>query len=71
VTPHADAPPLSGVVEVVNRPEWPGLLQRLDEPAPALAHSFALPMGGQVLQPVRFYLYGPAAAGLAQEIETT
>jgi uncharacterized protein YndB with AHSA1/START domain len=70
VTPQADAPPLSGVVEVVNPPEWPGLLLRLDEPAPALAHFFALPMGGQVLLPVRFYLYGPAAAGLAREIET-
>jgi uncharacterized protein YndB with AHSA1/START domain len=63
------APPFSGVAETVNPPEYPGLLLRLAEPAPALAHFFAMPMGGQVLLPVRFYLYGPSAASLAPSIE--
>jgi uncharacterized protein YndB with AHSA1/START domain len=65
----ADAPALGGVVEVVNPPEWPGLLLRLDQPAPALAHLFALPMGGQVMLPVRIYLYGRAAADIAKDVE--
>jgi uncharacterized protein YndB with AHSA1/START domain len=71
VTAPVDAPELSGVVEVVNPPEWPGLLLRLDKPAPALAHLFALPMGGQVMLPVRIYLYGRSAADVAKDVETT
>jgi hypothetical protein len=59
---------LSGVVEVVNPPEWPGLILRLDKPAPAVAHLFALPMGGQVLLSVRFYLYGGAATDVAEDV---
>jgi uncharacterized protein YndB with AHSA1/START domain len=71
VTTPADAPELSGLVEVVNPPEWPGLLLRLDQPAPALAHLFALPRGGQVMLPVRIYLYGDAAADTAKGVEAT
>ena len=71
VAAPVDAPELSGVVEVVNPPEWPGLLLRLDKPAPALAHLFALPMGGQVMLPVRIYLYGHSAADVAKAVETT
>jgi uncharacterized protein YndB with AHSA1/START domain len=71
VSAPVDAPELSGVVEVVNPPEWPGLLLRLDKPAPALAHLFALPMAGQVLLPVRFYLYGRSAADIAKDVEPT
>jgi uncharacterized protein YndB with AHSA1/START domain len=71
VTAPADAVELSGFVEVVNPPEWPGLLLRLDKPAPALAHLFALAMGGQVMLPVRIYLYGHSAADAAKEVETT
>jgi uncharacterized protein YndB with AHSA1/START domain/predicted secreted protein len=69
VTAPDDAPELSGVVEVLNPPEWPGLLLRLDKPAPALAHLFALPMGGQVMLPVRIYLYGHSAADVAKDVE--
>jgi uncharacterized protein YndB with AHSA1/START domain len=65
-----DAPELSGVVEVVNPPQWPGLLLRLDRPAPALAHMFAMPMGDQVVLPVRIYLYGRPAAAMAADVET-
>lgn len=71
VTAPADGPELGGVVKVVNPPEWPGLLLRLDKPAPALAHLFALPMGGQVLLPVRFYFYGRSAADVAKDVETS
>ena len=69
VTAPADAPELSGVVEVVNPPEWPGLLLRLDKPAPAIAHFFALPMGGQIMLPVRIYLYGHSASDVAKDVE--
>jgi uncharacterized protein YndB with AHSA1/START domain len=71
VTAPVDAPELSGVVEVVNPPAWPGMLLRLDKPAPALAHLFALPMGGQVMLPLRIYLYGHSAADIAEEVEAT
>jgi uncharacterized protein YndB with AHSA1/START domain len=71
VTTAVDAPELSGVVEVVNPPAWPGMLLRLDKPAPALAHLFALPMGGQVMLPLRIYLYGHSAADIAEEVEAT
>lgn len=71
VTVPDDAPELSGIVEAVNPPAWPGLLLRLDEPAPALAHLFAMSMGGQVILPVRIYLYGPSAAEVARDVEAT
>jgi uncharacterized protein YndB with AHSA1/START domain len=71
VTTPAGAPELSGIVEVVNPPDWPGLLLRLDKPAPALAHLFAVPMGGQVMLPVRIYLYGDSAAYIAKDVEAT
>lgn len=71
VTTPEGAPELSGVVEVANPTQWPGLILRLDKPATALAHLFALPMGGPVMLPVRFYLYGDEAAGVAAEIEAT
>jgi uncharacterized protein YndB with AHSA1/START domain len=66
-----DAPALKGVVEAVNPPEWPGLLLRLDKPAPSIAHFFAMPMGGSVMLPVRFYLYGPSASGIAGSVAAT
>jgi hypothetical protein len=69
VTAPADAPELSGVVEVINPPQWPGLLLRLNEPAPALAHLFVLPCGGQVMLPVRIYLYGQSASDVAKDVE--
>jgi uncharacterized protein YndB with AHSA1/START domain len=62
-------PELSGVVEVVNPPEWPGLLLRLEKPAPALAHLFVMPMGPQTLLSIRFYLYGPEGAAAAKDVE--
>jgi uncharacterized protein YndB with AHSA1/START domain len=72
VTSSAGAPPLAGVVERAGQPEWPeDLLVRLDEPAPGLANFFALPMGGQVYLPTRFFLYGdraPAAVARAEPV---
>lgn len=56
------APRLSGLVERAGPPEYPELLLRLDEPAPGIAHFFAMPMGGQVCVPARIYLYGPQAS---------
>jgi len=69
VAAPAGAPPLAGLVERVGPAEYPELLVRLDEPAPGLAHLFALPMGGQVFLPIRLYLYGdraPAAVARAE-----
>lgn len=65
----AGLPTLAGVVEVVNPPEWPGLLLRLDEPAPALAHLFMMPMGPQTLVSIRFYLYGSKGAAVAKDVD--
>lgn len=62
---------LSGVAEVVNPPEWPGLILRLDKPGPGIAHLFALPMGGQTLLAVRFYIYGAAATEITEEVRTS
>ena len=62
----ASAPTLAGLVERTGERGHPHqLLLRLDEPAPGIAHLFALSMGGQVFISIRFYLYGdraPAAA---------
>jgi hypothetical protein len=65
----ADAPELNAVVEVINPREWPGLLLRVDKPAPALAHLFALSGGGQATLPVRIYLYGHSASDAAKDVE--
>ena len=59
----AGALQLAGHVERVGEAAYPEeVLLRLDEPAPGLAHLFAMSMGGQVFMPVRFYLYGDRAA---------
>ncbi|AUX30823.1 MULTISPECIES: SRPBCC domain-containing protein [Sorangium] len=67
VSTSAGAPPLAGVVESVGPSEHPELLLRLDEPAPGIAHIFALPMAGQIFLPIRLFLYGDQAkAGAAR-----
>lgn len=59
-------PRLAGLVEQAGPAEYPEeLLLRLDEPAPGIAHLFALEMGGQVYLTIRFYLYGDQAAAAA------
>lgn len=71
VTAGAGAPPLAGLVEETGPSEHPeGLLLRLDQPAPGLAHFFALPMGGSVYMIVRFYLFGSTAAAVAAREQT-
>jgi uncharacterized protein YndB with AHSA1/START domain len=70
VTSPAGAPALAGLVERVGQPEYPEeLLLRLDQPAPGLAHLFAMPMGGQVYLPIRIFLYGDRAAAAAARDE--
>ena len=62
VSTAAGVPPLAGQVEHVGPSEFPEeLLLRLDQPAPGLAHLFAMPMAGQVVLPIRVYLYGDRA----------
>lgn len=59
----AGAPPLTGQIEAVGQNEHDlQLLLVTEEPAPGIAHLFAMPMGGQVYLSVRFYLYGETAA---------
>lgn len=65
----AGAPRLEGVVERAGPAEHPELLLRLEEPAPGLAHLFAMPMGGQVYLPVRLFVYGDQAAATAAREE--
>jgi hypothetical protein len=63
------APQLEGIVEQVGSEDHPELLLRLEKPAPGLAHFFAMPMGGQVLLPVRLFLYGDRAEAVAAREE--
>jgi uncharacterized protein YndB with AHSA1/START domain len=63
VSTPASAPPLAGLVERVGEEPYPEeLLLRLNEPAPGIAHLFAMDMGGQVYLSIRFYLYGDRAS---------
>ena len=61
VTSSAAAPRLAGIVERVGPPDHPEVILRLDEPAPGIAHLFAMSMGGQVYLPIRLFLYGERA----------
>lgn len=62
--------PFAGLVERVGEGDHPEeLLLRLTEPAPGIAHLFALPMGGQVYLPIRVYLYGDQADSAAARDE--
>lgn len=63
------APPLAARVERVGEGDHPELLLRLSEPAPGLVHAFAMEMGGQVLVPLRVFLYGDTAASVAESTE--
>jgi len=55
-------PPLAGLVERIGERGHPHqFLLRLDEPAPGIAHLFALPMCGQIFVVIRLYLYGDRA----------
>jgi uncharacterized protein YndB with AHSA1/START domain len=65
----AGAPPLAGLVEHVGPSEHPERLIRLEEPAPGIAHLFAMDMGGQVLLSIRIYLYGDQASEAAARDE--
>jgi uncharacterized protein YndB with AHSA1/START domain len=69
VSTGAGAPRLSGVVEHAGEEGFNEvLLIRLDQPAPGIAHLFALPMG-QVFLTTRLYLFGERAPGAIAEEE--
>lgn len=66
------APRMAGRVEQAPSSEGghPNeLLLRIDQPAPGLAHLFALPMGPQVMVVARLYLYGDGAPEAAARAE--
>jgi uncharacterized protein YndB with AHSA1/START domain len=66
------SPAFGGVVERVGEEAYPEeLLVRLDQPAPGIAHLFAMPMAGSVLLSIRLYLYGPRASAVAAEVGPT
>jgi hypothetical protein len=64
------APRLAGIVERVGEGGHQfQFLVRLDEPTTGIAHLFALAIGGKVYLPIRFYLYGTAAASVVARVE--
>ena len=65
----SDTPPFEGVIEQTGPQEHPALILRLDQPAPGLAHLFALPMGGMTFLSVRLYLFGDDATNTAKREE--
>jgi uncharacterized protein YndB with AHSA1/START domain len=71
VSAPVGAPPLAGSVEHVGESAYPEeLLLKLDDPAPGLAHLFAMDMGGQVFLSIRLYLYGDRAAAVIARDES-
>jgi uncharacterized protein YndB with AHSA1/START domain len=61
----AGVPPMSGIVErLVDDDKNPEMLLRLEEPAPGVAHVFAMGMGGQVYVAINCFLYGDRAAAV-------
>jgi uncharacterized protein YndB with AHSA1/START domain len=60
---------LAGLVEAVGPAEYPELLLRLHEPAPGIAHLFAMDMGGQIYLSIRLYLYGDHASAVVARDE--
>lgn len=62
VQTDAAAPRLSGTADDVGPDEFPSLLAVLSEPAPGIAHLFAMPMGGTVYLSVRGFFFGEQAA---------
>jgi uncharacterized protein YndB with AHSA1/START domain len=69
VTSAPDAPRFSAVVERVGTREHPELLLRLQQPVQGLAHLFAMPMGGTIVLPARFFLFGTGATEAAARME--
>jgi uncharacterized protein YndB with AHSA1/START domain len=66
----AGAPLLAGLVERVGEAQYPEeILLRLDEPAPGIAHLFAVDIEGQVYLSIRLYLYGDQASAVAARDE--
>jgi hypothetical protein len=69
VTSTPDAPRFTATVERVGTREHPELVLRLQQPVQGLAHLFAMPMGGTIVLPVRFFLFGANAAQAAARME--
>ena len=69
VMSSSDAPQFTATVERVGTREHPELLLRLQRPVPGLAHLFAMPMGGTIVLPARFFLFGADAQKAAAEME--
>lgn len=66
----AGAPPLRARVERRGEESYPEeLLLRVDEPAPGVAHLFAMTMGEQTLLSLRIHFYGEQAESAAREHE--
>jgi uncharacterized protein YndB with AHSA1/START domain len=65
-------PRLAGSVVDPGIAAFPNLMLRIEAPSAGIASLFPMPMGGQTLLTVRFYLYGrpaPEAAAAAMEAE--
>ena len=60
-------PNFAGVVDTV--PDDTEIILHIDKPTTGVAHLFLWPVGGQVLVPVRLYLYGENAAEVVSREE--
>jgi hypothetical protein len=65
----ADAPRLSGDIKHVGREDHPENIMLVSQPAPGIAHFFAMPMGGMVCLSVRVFFFGDRAAEVAAREE--
>lgn len=63
VTSGPSLPELGGVVELLGTESWDEeMILRLEEPAPGIAHLFAMPMDSNTLLSARVHFFGPTAA---------
>lgn len=69
VVPAPAAPKLGGQVKRRGTVDHPELLLQLTEPAPGIAHLFAMPLGPQTIVSIRLYLYGDDAATAASQAQ--
>jgi len=69
VMSSGDAPRLAAVVDHTASNDQPGLMLRLEQPGPGIAHLSLMPMGGQVCVYVCLYLYGGGARAVAAREE--
>lgn len=64
----AGTPPLAGVVKVATSEDERHLMLLTQEPGHGICHMFAMPMGGATYVSIRFFLFGPDSADIAERV---